>query len=113
MNREELFRIMGDIHDRYIEEALHDPPGDEAGSPERIVKMKRKRVITFALAAALILSLSISAYAGLQRVASPQAAERVATEQIEVWKEMGLLSPEVSFEGEPKRIDEGYNRIGD
>ena len=75
--------------------------------------MKKKRMITFALAAALMLSLSIAAYAAVSMVNSPQAAERVAREEIERWKEIGLLNPEVSFEGEADRIVETQEHKGD
>ncbi len=66
--------------------------------------MKTKRIVTLALAAALILSLSIAACAAYSAVGTPQAAEKVAKEQIEVWKELGLLSPEVEFAGDATRV---------
>lgn len=68
--------------------------------------MNKKRIITFALAAVLILALGATAYAGYASVATPQAAEKVAREQVEVWKEMGLLSQDVTFEGPADAIVE-------
>ena len=63
MNREKLFQAVGEIDGRYVAEALRYAPEEASGSPERIVHMKKKRIITFALAAVLLLSLSIAAYA--------------------------------------------------
>ena len=63
MNRELLSKAVGDIDDRFVAEARFSVPGDTTGSPERIVHMKKKRIITFALAAALVIALSVGAYA--------------------------------------------------
>ena len=63
MNRELLSKAVGDIDDRFIAEARFSVPEAASGSPERIVHMKKKRIITFALAAALILAFGITAYA--------------------------------------------------
>ena len=63
MKRELLSKAFGDIDESFVREAYRPVPGDASGSPERIVHRKKKRIITFALAAALILSLGIVAYA--------------------------------------------------
>ena len=63
MNREEAFQAIGGIDDRFIAEAIRYTPEDATAAPERIVPMKKKRIITLALAAALLLSLGIVAYA--------------------------------------------------
>ena len=106
MKREKLFEALSDLDDRYIAEAQRYVPADAGGASERIVHMKKRRIITFALAAALMLALGVTAYAVNAVVASPQAAEKVALEQIEVWKEMGILNPSVSFDGEANQIVE-------
>ena len=62
MKRELLSKAFGDIDERFIEEAYRPIPEDASGTPERIVHLKKKRIITFALAAALILSLGIASY---------------------------------------------------
>ena len=62
MNREEAFQALSELDDRYIAEAARYAPGEASGSPERTVYMKKKRMITLALAAALILSLGMVAY---------------------------------------------------
>ena len=113
MKREQLSAIICNIDERHIAEAYQFDPDLCARSSERIVHMKKKRMITFALVAALMLSLSIAAYAAVSMVNSPQAAERVAREEIERWKEIGLLNPEVSFEGEADRIVETQEHKGD
>ena len=97
MNREKVFQCLADLDDRFVEESRTYAPGKASGAPERILHMKKKRFITLALAAALILSLGATAYAVSAAVSSPQAAREVAREEIELWKEMGILSPELSL----------------
>ena len=63
MSRENAFLMLQDLDDRYVTESILYAPEGVSGSPERIVRLKKKRIITFALAAALILSLSAVAYA--------------------------------------------------
>ena len=112
MNRELLSHAIGEIDGKYVAEAWRPAPEDASGASERKTHMKSKRILTLALAAALILSFSIVAYASYQAVSSPQAAEKVAREQIDVWRAMGLLSPEVSVEGEAYRVLEVPEHTG-
>ena len=63
MNRELLSKAVGNIDDRFIAEARFSVPEDASGTSERIVHMKKKRIISLALAAALILALGTAAYA--------------------------------------------------
>ena len=63
MTREQVWDIIGDIDDRFIAEAAQYDPKQCSRSPERIGVMSKKRIITFALAAALILALGVTAYA--------------------------------------------------
>lgn len=104
MNRELLSRAIGEIDGAFIAEAWRPAPEDASGSSERNTHMKTKRILALALAAALILSFSIVAYASYQAVATPQAAEKVAREQIAVWREMGILSPEAAVTGDAFRV---------
>ena len=99
MNRDLLSKAVGGIDERYLAEALATLPEGASEPSERIGTMKIKRIVTLALAAVLLLSLGIVAHAAYSAVSTPEAAEKVAREQIEVWKEMGILSPEVVFEG--------------
>lgn len=106
MNREQAFQALNGLNDRYITEAIRYAPDESAGAPERIVKMKKKRIVAIALAAALLLALGIGAYAVGAAVASPEAAEKVAREQMEEWKALGLISPDFVLEGPPDQIVE-------
>ncbi len=63
MNRELLAKAFGDIDDAIVAEAYRPVTEAASGSPERIVHMSKKRIVTFALAAALILTLGTAAYA--------------------------------------------------
>ena len=113
MNGEKVFQAITDLEDRYIEEAICYAPGNAAGAPGRIVHMKKKRIITLALAAALLLALGVGAYAANAAVASPQAAEKVAREQLEELKRMGILAQNVIFEGSATEIFENEEAQGD
>ena len=63
MKREQLSTIICNIDDRHIAEAYQFDPDLCARSSERIVHMKKKRIISLALAAALMLALGAVAYA--------------------------------------------------
>lgn len=100
MRRELLSKALSDIDDRYIAEA-YCPARSSASGSERSIHVRKKRFITLGLVAAILMTLSVAAYAINQAVGTPQAARRVALQEIEVWKQMGLLNPEVQFDGEP------------
>ena len=63
MKRETITAMLNGMADDYISEAAAFRPASIQEGPERIVHMKKKRIITFALAAALILALGVAAYA--------------------------------------------------
>lgn len=63
MRREQLSRVFGALEDRQIAEAFVFDPDRCGKSPERIVPMKKKRIISLAFVAALILALGATAYA--------------------------------------------------
>lgn len=105
MRREQLSRVFGNLEDRQIAEAFQFDPARRGRSPERIVPMK-KRIIALAIAATLLLSLGIGAYAAYDIVSGPKAAERVALEQLAVWQELGLLSKDIHFESPATYIKE-------
>ena len=63
MRRETITLMLNGLADEYISEAAAFCPASIQESPERIVPMNKKRIITFALAAALILALGATAYA--------------------------------------------------
>ena len=63
MKRETISLALNRLDERHISDTMVFSPGAMQDSPERIVFMKKKRIITFALAAVLMLALGISAYA--------------------------------------------------
>ena len=106
MKREQLASVISNIDDRLIADCVYYAPEGTAGSSERSRRVNMKRIVTLALAAALILSLGVTAYAVKTSVASPEAAQKVALQELEVWKQMGLISPDISFEGDADQIVE-------
>ena len=63
MKRETITLMLNSVDDDYISEAAVFCPESIQERPERIVHMKKRRIITFALAAALILAMGAVAYA--------------------------------------------------
>ena len=63
MKRDTISLALNRLDERHISDTVVFFPGVMQNSPERIVFMKKKRIITFALAAVLMLALGISAYA--------------------------------------------------
>ncbi len=66
MNREMLLKAFGDIDESYVAEAYRSGPENASGTSERIVHMNKRRIVTFALAAVLLLSLGIAGYSAGQ-----------------------------------------------
>ena len=85
MNREKLFDALADIDETYIAEALRYSPEAASGSSERIVHLNKKKIISFALAAVLILALGAAAYAVFStysaRVPEPEETFRINWEE--------------------------------
>ena len=63
MKRETITLMLNSVEDDTISETAVFRPESIQESPERIVHMRKKRIITFALAAALLLAFGITAYA--------------------------------------------------
>lgn len=63
MRRELISQALNLLEDRHISDTASFEPGAIQATPERIVHMGRKRMITFMLAAALMLAFGITAYA--------------------------------------------------
>lgn len=84
--------------------------GKQYFNSTRKVPIRAKRLVAFAIAAVLMLSLGIAAYATYNAISTPQAAEKVAQEQLARWRELGILPPDAIFEGEADQIVEieGY-----
>lgn len=116
MSRETITKALDGIADKYRAEALElELPASSAAfrKEKKTMRTERKnggrisrRVLTLALAACLLLALSITAYAVGGAVNSPRAAEKVAREELEKWKMMGLLSRELEASEEAAQIVE-------
>ena len=63
MKKETLSQAFNLLDDRHISETEAFSPGERRAPSERIVHMNRKRLLSFALVAALILALGAAAYA--------------------------------------------------
>ena len=109
LNSEKILFALNDMDDAWLERGRARLGYRTEGERSRLTK---RRVLTFALAAALVLALGASAYAVKTAVASPEAAQKVALQEIEVWKEMGLIMPDISFEGDPNAIMEIEEKKG-
>ncbi len=85
MKRETITAALNRLDDRFISEAARFRPGAIQEPPERIVHMKKKRIISVALAAALVLALGIGAYAAFSafstRVPEPEESFRIKWEE--------------------------------
>lgn len=122
MSWETISKALDGIADEYKAEALGlELPASAAssGTEEKsmhlnVQKTQRfsRRVVTLALAACLILALAVTAYAVGSTVNSPKAAEKVAREELAKWKEMGLLSEEITADGPADKIYEIEGHTG-
>ena len=63
MKRDTISKALNGLDDRFIIESAVFSPEPMQGIPERIVHMRKKRIVSLALAAALILALGVTAYA--------------------------------------------------
>lgn len=72
-----------------------------------------KQFFSFVLSFILLLMVSTVSFAGNEKVKTEDDAIAAAKEEIEVWKQLGLLQKEVSFEGEPDAIVEIEPQTGD
>lgn len=96
MNREQAFETLSELDDRFIAEAIRYAPGDALTPPERIVQVKKRKILAIALAAALILALGAAAYAlsGIPRFTGthrmPKTAEYDTLEKLsDIEKDVG------------------------
>ena len=63
MKRETISQALDLLEERHVSATASFDPGAIQEPPERIVPMKKKRILSFTLAAALLLALSVAAYA--------------------------------------------------
>lgn len=97
MNREKAFQALSGLDDSYIEESLRYAPEEAGSSPGRITHMK-KRIVTLALAAALLLALGVTAYAAFtmtHRIPDPEETFRItwkdSSDQALEWSDAKLV----------------------
>ena len=99
MKRKVISETLDLLEDRYISDMVAFTPGLMQGSPERIVHMRKKRFITLALAAALLLALGVAAYAAWG-IHTAKQRELKADLKIEEKKVSSYLEYDVSEESE-------------
>ena len=105
MKRELLSQAFGNIDDSYVLEAYRPVPEDAASASERNLHMNKKRIITLALAATLILALGATAYAifGVRSVATHEMPE---TGEYTSLSELRQVEKTVAY---PVTVPEGFS----
>ena len=80
MKRETISLALSGLEERFISEAMDYCPRPMQGTPERNIHMKKKRIMSVALAAALILALGVTAFAvaGIVRSTATRAMPKTA-----------------------------------
>ena len=76
-------------------------------------KIRAGRLMPFAIVVCLVLAIGAAAYATDDTISSPEEAEKAARQEIEVWKEMGLLMGEVDPGDENADVFEFPEEVGD
>ena len=106
MKRESISLALNELDERHISDtAIYSPPAGQ-GSPERIVPMNKKRIITFALAAVLILALGITAFAGGGRLRAIGTHAMPKTGEYTSLSELPKIEKDVGF---PVAIPEDFS----
>ncbi|MBR0207613.1 MAG: hypothetical protein IJQ43_01795 [Oscillospiraceae bacterium] len=108
MKRRIIFLALNGLDERHVSETSAWSPDAASRSPERIVPMRRKRIITFALAAVLILALGAAVYAvaghgAIGSHAMPQAGDY--TDLSELPRIEKLVGYPLAV---PERFSDGY-----
>jgi len=107
VNGRDLLFLMGQIDEEHIAKAL-DTYADEAeysSLSERSKPMKKRIWRTVLIAAVVASLLCVAVYAAGAIINSPEQAVKVAEKEIERMKELGLLSEEVTLQGEPQTFE--------
>lgn len=109
MNTEKVMDALDEVDESYRQETVALMTG------EGKQKLHTGRLIRLTLVAAVIVCLfSVTAYGIGSYINSPEAAEKIARQEIEVWKELGLLTSEVEMEGDPyMAFEEAEEKGGD
>lgn len=107
MNTERVMDALGAVKEAYRQEAAELMAGEGKRN------LHAGRLVRLTLVAAIIVCLfSATAYGIGSYINSPESAEKIARQEIEVWKEMGILSPEVEIEGDPYMVFEEEEETG-
>lgn len=72
-----------------------------------------KHILSIAFSFILLLMISMAAFAEEERIKTEEDAVAAARQEIEVWKEMGLINQGIAFEGEPNDVVEIEPKTGD
>ena len=101
MKAVDLLEAIGYIDDKYIVEAASYDPGKTVSfsSARKVFRM-------IAIAAALVMLLSCTVLAADRLINSPERAWKVAQEQIEKMKDIGILASDVELADQPETITE-------
>ena len=106
MKRESISLALNELDERHISDTAVFAPKAGQGSPERIASMNKKRIITFALAAVLILALGITAYAGSGRLRAIGTHAMPKTGEYTSLSELPKIEKDVGF---PMTVPEGFS----
>lgn len=111
MLSEKILRAMNDIADDTIEQVGRLI---EEKRTRNCSRTNRRKIFNTVIIAAILISLaSMSAYAAGRLINSPQAAEKVAVQEIEVLKNIGLLNADISFNVNANAVVELEEQEGD
>ena len=100
MNRDQILQLLEGVDDRYLaESACFDPA---MGPKERSAHMKTKRIVTLALAAALLLGLGAAAYAA--GWIGPRA---IVVQEVEEGGVVSLTQPQETPEDLDPQVEDG------
>ena len=71
-----------------------------------------KHVLSIVISVIMLLMISITAFAEEEKIKTEEDAVNAARQELEVWKEMGLINQDITFEGEPNDVVEIEPRTG-
>ena len=109
MNREQAFETLSELDDRFIAEAIRYAPGDSLTPPERIVQVKKRKILAIALAAALILALgaAASALTGIPRSTGTHRMPKTA--EYDTLEKLSKIEKDVGYPvTAPAQFSNGY-----